>query len=119
MRLSLRASQREVRQNVGSPGRPGAGDLTRPPVPARPLPDGSASAAPAAALGPPHIASTITETTMRVALRLLAIFFLAAGALGAQGGWYDHVEPRQKEGWKGGNPPPGVAYANRNERGDR
>jgi len=88
-------------------------------VPARPLPDGSASAAPAAALGPPHIASTITETTMRVALRLLAIFFLAAGALGAQGGWYDHVEPRQKEGWKGGNPPPGVAYANRNERGDR
>jgi len=56
---------------------------------------------------------------MRVALRLLAIFFLAAGALGALGGWYDHVEPRQKEGWKGGNPPPGVAYANRNERGDR
>jgi len=28
------------------------------------------------------------------------------------GGWYDHVEPRQKDVWKGGNPPTGVAYTN-------
>jgi phospholipase C len=28
------------------------------------------------------------------------------------GGWYDHVEPRQKDVWKGGNPQTGLAYTN-------